>query len=165
MPKACPTTETATVTGTVNGVALDAKDAIAFIPTLEIGFGEIYIFITSYASACSEGQEKPDSTVFEFQYLGGLSTAAPLGKNCAGSGFGSCANTATFANLDATCSSDDDAGMSTKTAASSGSVDFTCIDGNAVVGTFDIMFGNDHVTGSFDAPLCSGALSTSCGGK
>jgi hypothetical protein len=163
MPKGCPTTESATVTGTVNGVALDAKDAVAFVPTLEIGYGEIYIFITSYPNACSEGQEKPESTVFQFQYLGGLSEAAPLGKVCAGSGFGSCANTATFENLDATCSSDNDAGMPTKTSASSGTVDFTCIDGHAVVGTFDIMFGTDHVTGSFDAPLCNSTLSTSCG--
>lgn len=148
MPKSCPTTESATITGTVNGVVLDAKDAVAFIPTIEIGFGEIYLFITSYANACSEGQEKPNSTVFEFQYLGGLSEAAPLGDTCAGSGFGSCGNTATFENIDATCSSDDDAGMPTRTAASSGTVDFTCIDGNAVVGTFDIMFGTDHVTGA-----------------
>jgi hypothetical protein len=53
--------------------------------------------------------------------------------------------------------------VATKTSASSGTVDFTCIDGNAVVGTFDIMFGSDHVTGSFDAPLCGSTLSTSCG--
>ncbi len=52
--------------------------------------------------------------------------------------------------------------MPTKTAASSGTVNFTCVDGNAVDGTFDIMFGTDHVTGSFDAPLCGSTMSTSC---
>ena len=38
----------------------------------------------------------------------------------------------------------------------SGTVVVTKVDSSGIAGTFDVMFGADHLTGSFDAPTCGG---------
>jgi hypothetical protein len=44
--------------------------------------------------------------------------------------------------------------------ASTGTIHITTVEtvpGGHVIGTYDLMFGTDHVTGTFDAPFCAGA--------
>lgn len=45
--------------------------------------------------------------------------------------------------------------MVSVTSATAGSVTVTSVDGSHIAGTLDLTFGNDHVTGSFDATSCS----------
>jgi hypothetical protein len=39
-----------------------------------------------------------------------------------------------------------------------------CNAGASLAGTFDLTFGTDHVTGTFDAPLCDWNVDASAGG-
>jgi hypothetical protein len=47
--------------------------------------------------------------------------------------------------------------------ADSGKVEVTRIDANGYAGTFDLVFGSDHVSGSFDVPECGGASTAAAG--
>jgi hypothetical protein len=148
-PTGCPSTEHASVSGSINGYTLNAEDAIAFIPGLPLGdFGFVTVYITDFGNACKDGVAKPSSNALEFSYVGGFSTGAPSGKLCIG---GQCTTTVTFTHLDSNCMSGDGGSVGSS---ATGSLTLSCVDGNAVVGTFDIMIGSDHVTGSFDAPVC-----------
>lgn len=38
----------------------------------------------------------------------------------------------------------------------------TRVDASGVAGTFDLIFQNDHLTGSFDAPSCTAPGESTC---
>ncbi len=44
--------------------------------------------------------------------------------------------------------------------ASSGTVTITAFSASSISGTFDVILGSDHVTGSFTAPFCAGVSNT-----
>lgn len=44
--------------------------------------------------------------------------------------------------------------------ASSGTVTITALSASSISGTFDVILGSDHVTGSFTAPFCAGVSNT-----
>jgi hypothetical protein len=59
-----------------------------------------------------------------------------------------------FLAYDATCTTTVDSECD------SGTVTLTGVDAQGYTGTFDVVIDGDHVTGSFDAPTCSGVTET-----
>ena len=131
----------ATVTGTIQAATLSAKDAVYAPPA---NGGSAFAAIADVANVCpivKANANKANAKVFVLVFTGG---APKVGMTPVGS----MVLDAQWAAYDATCSS---MGGS----ADSGSVTITRADSCGVVGTFDLTFGNDHVTGSFTAPTCT----------
>ncbi len=141
---------TASVTGTIQGAAIPASDAVG-LSSVASGSSEAAVgaIITNIASACSVLQDHgnpPSATalVVAVSAMGGSVATGTYG--IVSQGFGA---TASYATEDATCNT------SFSESASSGSVTLTTVSGSTVAGTFDLTFGGDHLTGSFSAPVCS----------
>jgi hypothetical protein len=138
---ACPDQGSASLTGSFLGATLSAKDAIEVFDAVE----DKYTFeITDYAGACSLGNnvhassnvvaivyEKPmlSSSTYDVTQTAGLS----VGR----------------AQYDATCKA------SKSDMATSGTVTFTDLGTCSAKGSFDLVFGTDHVTATFTASVCS----------
>lgn len=133
----------ATVTGTLLGNPLAAKDSIS-----NPGNGTPYVIITDYANACSLGLNnlKKNSSGLLFDFL----TTATITTGTVNVGTDLDVQYATYDN---TCNSP--AGESS----TSGSVTITQADACTIKGTFDVTLNNDHVTGSFTAPNCASPAS------
>ncbi len=114
------------------------------------------VVLADFANICgilSSNALKANSNVLDFHYS--AKTALVAGNYPAQTG----PLDAQYANYDATCNSPK--GES----ASGGMVTITQIDSTQIVGSLDLTFNTDHVTGSFTAPVCvttSGGPGASC---
>jgi hypothetical protein len=135
----------ATVTGTLLGTTLTAKDAIATVTG-----SSHFIIIGDFAGICSlkDMELKASSNLLVFDYF---AAAFPVGMKSTGPMLN-----VQYAFYDAMC------GSPKGESASSGSVTITKSDGCVVEGTFDVTLNNDHVTGSFKAPWCAMASGSGC---
>lgn len=146
----------AKVTGTVAGIGLSGKDAIA--SSIDSAY---VVVVYDRSGACSEAQnykDFPSDTELSFivevpngqsvskgSYPIVVGSASPLTSGVA---------SVQFIKRDAQCKGTlSDAASS----ATSGTVSVTnIVAGESVSGTFDVHFDSgDHLTGSFDAPFCS----------
>ena len=124
----------------VSGVTLAAKDAIEIFDATQAKFT---FLITDYADACTLGNGVPaGSNVVTVAYAG----------NALKSGTYDLASTdglsASYTQYGATCGA-------TRESAVSGSVTFDRLDECGGKGSFDLVFGADHVTASFTASVCA----------
>ncbi len=130
----------AALTGSFAGSALVAKDAIEVFDTTKDTYT---LEITDYADACSLGNDvHAGSSVVSITYR----------NQELSSGIYDVTKSAdlhvTHVKYDATC-------KPTTTEATSGSITFGKLDLCGSKGSFDLVFGADHVTASFTASLCS----------
>ena len=137
----CVVQGSASVSGAVAGASLAAKDAIEIFDATRAKFT---FRITDYADACTMGSGvHAGSTVVEIAY----------DANALHSGTYDLASTdgltAAFTRYDASCKA-----ASTAPAAS-GTVTFARLDNCGGEGSFDLVFGSDHVTASFVASVCA----------
>ena len=145
---ACVVEGQASVTGSFAGATLAPKDAIeVFDPTK----GRFTILITDYASACSLGRgihagSNVVSIVYDHSSLGSGTNDVTKTEGLS----------VTYVHYDATCKA------SQTEKAQSGSITFDRADDCGSAGSFDLVFGSDHVTAKFTASVClvpSGAAS------
>jgi hypothetical protein len=139
----CNVTASATIVGTFLGSTLSPKDEIAYEshPTSQY---EVVVGVSDYSPACSLGNDnKANSSAMAIIY----SDTTPLVPATIDLTKTSVLF-AQYTKFDATC-------QSTGESATSGTVTFTRVDSCGVVGTFDLTFNADHVTGSFSAPVCA----------
>lgn len=144
-------------TGTVGGVALAPQDA--FFNSDEqgpsgSGQANTILGITSFGGACSElytdDQIPPGSaTITTYLVSSGGPVTAPgtFVFDSGTSGSGKVFSGATFGATDASCGE-------TSVDATAGTVTVTSVSSAQLVGTFDLTFGADHVTGAFSAAQC-----------
>jgi hypothetical protein len=131
----------ASVTGTEQGVAFAAMDAVSSAPGT--------IKIADFAGLCAYGlsEAKPGATYVGIIFVNGFQ----VGTTQVGA-----ALEAQIAVWDSNCNSFDDI-------ASSGSVTLTRVDSSSIDGTFDLTTATrSHFTGSFSAPMCTMPGSTKC---
>jgi len=155
---ACSSAPSTSVNGTVAGSTLAAQDAIFADMTGASTTGTV-LGITSARAFCDDvtkNQLPKNAVGLSIQLVsnGGVVTA-PGTFNLLGTSSGTAFFGAAWDALDATCNS-------TTTHATAGTVTVTSISASQLTGTFDITFGSDHVSGSFDASSCA-ALSQATG--
>jgi hypothetical protein len=164
-----PGTSMATVDGTINGASLTVNDHFAATTKASsTSGGSAAILITDTAGVCSAAGrgEQPKSvtglTLLVYATDGAAKSIAPT-------------ETGTYTVSSATPA----AGMKTVVAvyggtddmckskmfklADSGKVELTRIDASSYAGSFDLVFGSDHITGTFDVPECAGAANAAAG--
>ena len=139
----CKLTGGGTITGTLLGQTLTPKDAISY----QSG-GMLVIGIADYAGACALGNNlKANSNVLAITYTGTtpLPTNTPIDVTTV-QGLD-----AQYAQYDAQCGSPQGESVT------GGTITLTELDACGAVGSFDLTFNTDHVTGSFSAPNCTNA--------
>jgi hypothetical protein len=150
-----PAVEPATVNGTVNGIQLVAGDSVYANQTLPgSSSSQTTIAIVNTGGVCAEMAKNQQSKNLDMLLLflgngGDAGTTAVTGPGTYTIGN---VNSASFRVSDASCqpvpaSSSD---------ATSGTVTVTAYSTQTMTGTFDLMFGTDHVTGAFSAENCPG---------
>jgi hypothetical protein len=156
------TSGSASISGTIRGQSMSAKDATAanlsFNATGRGGSAAV-IGITSAAGICPQltSGKEPKSTQYlvlsAFRLQPDGSAAPPPSAGVYPVGALTIENAvAVFAATDAACHDT----VASDSVATSGNVTFTSV-GSRYAGTFDLTFGfGDHVTGTFDAPMCPG---------
>jgi len=129
----------ASVTGTLLGNTLAAKDAVS-----NPGNGTPFVVITDFSGVCAMGLNnlKKSSSGLLFDFL--TTSTISVGTVNVGADLD-----VQYATYDATCNSP--AGESS----TGGSVNITKADACTIEGTFDVTLNSDHVTGSFKAPNCA----------
>ena len=164
-----PATGTAAFSGSVRGQSLTPHDATASVLSFSangVPGSAAFIAITSSSGLCSmlSGGKEPKSTRYlvltAFQVQPNYSAAPPPAPGVYSVGALSIENAvALITATDASCQV-----VTPETvAATSGSITFTSV-GNRYAGSFDLTFGlGDHVTGTFDAPVCAGLAGLSPG--
>ncbi len=143
----------ASASGSVGGIPVQVGDAVFGVPSGSTT-GTV-VAITSFGAICSKFTNNVNfkgpatALVIELVQNGApvtspgtfpFVTAAPQGSTTAFAG--------SFDSWDATCTS-------TNTQVTGGTVTVSAVSSSALAGSFDLMFGNDHVTGSFNAPNCA----------
>ena len=136
----CVTQGSASLSGSLGGAAVAPQDAIEVFDATRARFE---FLITDFASACaSGGGPHAGSSVVSIGYEG----------NALRSGTYDLAKTqglsASFTRYDASC-------QGTTEDAASGTVKFDRLDDCGGEGSFDLVLGADHVTGSFTASVCA----------
>lgn len=136
----------ASVSGAVGGASLAAKDAIEIFDATRAKFT---FRITDYGSACTIGTGvHAGSTVVSIDYdANALHSGTYDIASTAGLG-------AAFTRYDAACKA------AATTPAASGTVTFDRLDDCGGEGSFDLVFGANHVTASFVASVCAVAGTT-----
>jgi hypothetical protein len=124
----------------LSGSAFAAKDAI-FEPGDGSGNGAS-IHVADFTGLCALGTAAAKANA---KYVDFTFTASALQVGVTNVG----------ASLDVSAEVDDQACNSTSEVAASGTVTLTQVNSCGVVGTFDITFTPDHLTGSFTAPTCT----------
>jgi hypothetical protein len=136
------------VTGTVGGQAFAAKDAIEVFDSDTTGYT---ITISDYANACSYGSTG---------HAGGTTISITSTGTVLSSGMLDVGSTPTLIVkqdvYDTTCKA------TTTTAATAGTVMLDKLYECGAVGSFDVMFGSEHVTGTFTASVCAVAGVPAC---
>lgn len=137
----CVVQGNASLSGSLAGTALAAKDAIEIFDATKAK----YTFeITDYASACALGRDiRAGSNIVSIAYAN-TSLASGMYDVTKTAGL-----SAEFVRYDSTCKA-----SSTETA-TSGTVTFDSLDECGGAGSFDLTFGSDHVTATFRASVCS----------
>lgn len=151
----------ASASGSVGGVSVQAADALFGVPGGSTN-GTV-LAITSFGGACSKVTTstnfKGPATALAIELIqnGGPVTSpgtfpelssAPQGSTSVFAG--------SFDSWDATC-------MNTNTQITGGTVTISAVSASSLAGSFDLTFGNDHVTGSFSAPNCAGLATSGTG--
>ncbi|HEY2514297.1 MAG TPA: hypothetical protein VGI39_25695 [Polyangiaceae bacterium] len=150
-----------TVSGTVaGGQNVATTDAIGVVTTQTQTVGSTTITIagagvaiTNKANVCQivQSQKTPNSTAVLSLSVSKPGNSVPLGTYAIGTDAQS--NTyvgAEYGVSDASCKT------VTDESATEGTITFTTITSTTVQGTFDVTMDNgDHLTGSFDAPVCA----------
>jgi hypothetical protein len=156
----CPAS-TNTVSGTVSGVTLTPMSAAAFLGLADASYpNQATIVIANVPDICavirslfahpSQLAANLDQLLFT---LGETSaTAGPVTVGTYTPTSTPDELTAQFESFDATCQPTGDAGVG-GVEQTSGQV-VLCTAGPTYSGTFDLIFGADHITGTFSAPLC-----------
>lgn len=146
-------TNPTTVSGTVMGVTLDARDAVAEEYLGNTTSPTANIIITNYPNACATIQAshiRPSSLMLDLALQTNHAAVEVRTYTFATGGM-----KAHFYQSDATCKL---TGVSTEAAGSDGSVTITSVT-DGLTGTFDVTLGTDRVTGSFHAPNCDPSTS------
>jgi hypothetical protein len=135
------------VSGAVGGTRLSARDSLSYGGQS----GLVSVRIASYADVCAETSDggRPPGAVFLDLNVsdsnGVQSKSYSIGVSTGVSA------SAEFRALDAQCNNLEDV------MATSGSISMGSAGGSSSAsGSFDLLFGSDHLTGSFDAPACAG---------
>ena len=139
----CNLQASATLTGTMLGQTLTPKDAVSFqAHTTQY---EAVVAITDFTGTCALGNDfKASSNVLSMVYLSNTTPLVPAKFDLTQSSVWD----AQYAQYDATCQSPQ--GESS----TSGTITITSVDACGIVGSYDLMLNNDHVTGTFTAPNC-----------
>ncbi len=150
---------TGTVTGTINGKPVDVQSVVALKGVYDSSYpGIVTIMMANVPNMCGVAQEivagNHKANLFLFGFALGETTAdSVVTVGSYGQGQSGEIDSAGWDSYDATCTD-------TNASIQSGTVTLTSVD--PYIGTFDLTFANnDHVTGSFNAPLCS--VSTDAG--
>jgi len=145
-------TASATINGTFLGKTLTPKDAVSF--QTHTNQYEVVVGVVDYTGICGLGNDqKANSNAFAIIYQGAQPLApAKIDISQTNTLF------AQYTQFDGTC------GSPQGESASSGTITFTQVDACGVVGSFDLMFNTDHVTGTFNAPACTAAPDGGPGG-
>jgi hypothetical protein len=147
----CPTGTT--VSGTIGGQSLSPAYAIALKGADDPSYpNQISVFISNADGLCAFFQAHPGANKADLRavgfVLGATDAAAPPVTPGTYAQMNSVDEmTAGYDSYDSTCND-------TSPAWNGGSV-VVCGAGTSFTGTFDLTFGSDHVTGTFDAPLCT----------
>jgi hypothetical protein len=149
------------VTGTVGGQSFDAQDAVFITGSSASTTGTI-VGMTTFGALCNAvttNQIPKSSRVLSFQLAEANGTTAgpvtgPGTFDFLGSSSGATkVFAANWESFDATCTP-------TSTSATGGSVTVTAVTATHIAATFDVTFGTDHITGSFDASACAAPSSS-----
>jgi hypothetical protein len=140
------------VTGTLGGQTLSPAHAVALKGVNDASYpNQITVFLTNVSNLCSLLQTTGSFNKANLRTLGFVlgatsSSAPPVAPGTYTQMNTTDEMTASYSSSDATCQMTDSPWMG-------GSVT-ACGVGASYTGTFDLTFGTDHVTGTFDAPLC-----------
>ncbi len=140
----------ATVNGTIQGMAVPAMAAVGLSSVVMAGSmteSAVGAAITNIKGACGVLQKNgnpPDASTLFVEVVADSGSVAPGTYNIVSQGFGASAK---YILEDQNCID------LLKEPASSGTVTLSSI-GSSVNGSFDLMFGADHLTGTFSAPIC-----------
>jgi hypothetical protein len=140
----------ATISGTVGGQGVPTTEAIGIAGTEAQGSAQVQlagVVITNFAGACdllqSPTHRQANATDLMLM-VGAVAPSVPAGTYPIGS-----LAIAQYGADSATCTS------TTSERAQSGSIVLTSVTSTEIQGTFDVTMTNgDHLTGSFDAPVC-----------
>ena len=156
-------TGTASVTGTVFGQALAAKDAV-FVDGASEGQSFRSIEIMDVSGICPRLQQNQDAagstsltiSLVKYDADGGYQTPG-VGTYPIASGTSAAAASAVFDHIDQSCASTlQTTEQYNGKYAASGSVTVSQADSTQLQGSFDLtMESGDHLTGSFTAPSCA----------
>lgn len=142
------------VMGTVGGVALGAQDAV-FMKLSTTPDNRTVVAITSFSSACDIYATDRFSRGSVSLTLELLSGGPNEGSTAPGDYTLGQPPAAFTGDLLATWNSVDTSCGVTQVQATSGTVSVTEVSASSLVGTFDVTFGGQRVTGSFDAVGCA----------
>lgn len=153
-----------TVSGTVGGHSLAAKDSVANVSTFTANdqtFNMAVVGITDFDKACSIFQQKvmkANSTVLALAVFrsDGQKIAAGTFPVSDGSTSAPVLATASFGASDSTC-------KGTNSSATGGSITFDSIGTDNVTGSFELYFPNGTLKGSFASPICNFSFDSSSG--
>jgi hypothetical protein len=146
----CPATTV--VTGTIVGQPLSPAYAIALKGVADPSYpNQIVVFLSTRSDVCSTLQTKGPGNIANLRDMSFVLGATDPAAGPVTPGTYTPMNTvdemtAQYDSYDATCND-------TSPAWNGGSV-VVCGVGASFTGSFDQTFGTDHVTGTFDAPLC-----------
>lgn len=155
-------TGTGTVSGTFSGQSMLTADAISNMVVQSNG-SAAEILLSTKSNQCSafndhQALKSGQSVVLQFATISGNSIAAPAaGTYTINSSTGNTA-IAEYLATDANC------GITNLQRAASGTVTVASVAATGYGGSFDLTFGTDHVTGTFNSGTCSalGTVPTTC---
>jgi hypothetical protein len=146
------------VVGTIGGVSVSTKDTVAII---EPSGSNVLagVAITNIPDTCGvlqreflAGGPEPANTEALSLSVTFAGTAVPAGTYAIGD--------QQAAQVSAIHSTTDSNCMSrASTVASSGSITYAVVSATTIQGSFDLVFGSEHVTGRFAAPVCNANFS------
>lgn len=147
------TTPIASVNGTIGGTAPQAVSAIASYRPITVGSVQgLSLSVSSNATTCTVWPGR-SFTQFSFEIPG-----SPLSPGSYVVVSGDYVHHPIPSPGQATVNfsvTQDCKGMGSNDDATSGTVTISASDGSHVAGAFDVTFGDGHVSGTFDAPICT----------
>ncbi len=142
--------------GVIHGTAVHATSSYANARAdFGIGLPGVELYVDTGADTCTARfPATKNATNFIIDIIGAQLAVGDYTVIDAGPGAGVTAPQqgqadAVFNTTDATCTE------GTEDVATSGTVTLTESDATHIAGTFDITFGDGHVSGAFDAPICA----------
>jgi hypothetical protein len=143
------------VVGTLLGSTVTVADATTILPSAgNVAFTVVIVDFPGVCSLVKMSESKPNVHIIDIHFFNGMpaaqtydTTAMPAQVDLQ------------YAVNDAACS------PTTGASANAGTVTVTRSDSTSIAGSFDVRFASgDHVTGTFDAPICgrSGTSNSTC---